>query len=787
MKKASLILLAVLLVLFVSVSCNKATKQSGTPVESQPVQAVEKDTSFQITFNANGGTGTMAPMKVKGSTSCPENKFTGPEGFVFVSWNTKSDGTGVSYTQESIVTSDKDILLYAQWQPEFYGIKIGEPLVKGGIVSSSAQIYRISELDQLSTLVLEEVYPGYSFVSYGNNPDGSVKGYDNVWVFGDASTSYALLTIPTGNIGEVVIVPEFRAHTYEVVYNANGGSGAQIANTFHTYGEDKALATNTYSNEFYTFYGWNTEPDGTGTHYKDGEVVKNLTTEDKAIVNLYAEWLAFVKVNFHANDGEGDTVDTIQIASGVPCDLPKNTFTRDGYAFVGWGAGEGDDQPVLYEDGDSITSEEEVELYAIWTPIDYAITFAEVEGGSAVVAPAGYNVSKEEQTAKLTASEDTGYQITAWSVAGNDTAYVSDDKVVIPAGTIGDIEVVPEFTKIVYSIAFAEVEGGSAESSATSYTVSKEDQKVALTAVDSDGFAIETWAVSGNDSAYVDGSTLVIPAGSIGDIEVTPNFGTIPYNIIFAETAEGKVTSDVPTYRVSDSVQIIKVNPEPADGYKIDSWQVNGNKSASISGDVLVIPAGTTGDIYVTPVFTEVVYKVIYDKNADDATGTMASTTHEYFVASELSENSFHRNGYAFDGWNTKADGSGTAIADKEKVEGLTNNPVITLYAQWKALVGFTVDSTIFEDCEVLETYYTYAPQLDRKYIMVADGPIYDAENNVISSELEIPAKNVENPFSAYNGGEGFLLDDALHFYHDEGTTVTVIYMHSPVWILRKY
>ena len=41
------------------------------------------------------------------------------------------------------------------------------------------------------------------------------------------------------------------------------------------------------------------------------------------------------------------------------------------------------------------------------------------------------------------------------------------------------------------------------------------------------------------------------------------------------------------------------------------------------------------------------------------------------------------------------------AIADKEKVEGLTNNQIITIYAQWKALVPFTVDSSIFEDCEV--------------------------------------------------------------------------------------
>jgi len=783
MKKASLILFAVLLVLFVSVSCNKATKESGTPVTTEPVQTAEKETSFQITFNANGGSGTMSPLKVKGSTPCPENKFTGPEGFVFVSWNTKSDGTGVSYTQESVVSSDKDIVLYAMWQPEFYGIKIGEPLVKGGIVSSSAQIYRISELDQLSTLVLEEVYPGYSFVSYGNNPDGSVKGYDNVWVFGDASTSYALLTIPTGNIGEVVIVPEFRAHTYEVVYNANGGSGAQIDNTFHTYGEDKALATNTYSNEFYTFYGWNTEPDGSGTHFKDGEVVRNLTTEDNGIINLYAEWLSFVKINFHANDGEGDTVDTIKIASGVPCDLPLNSFLRDGYSFAGWGAGE--EGPVLYEDGGSITSEEEVELYAIWTPIDYEILFTEVEGGSAEVAQSVYNISKEDQSTELTAHEDAGYVIDSWTASNG--AYVSDSKVVIPAGTYGDIEVTPAFAKIDYAITIAEVSGGSAEASAPVYNVSKEDQKIALNAIDGDGFAIAAWAVSGNNSAYVDGSTLVIPAGSIGDIEITPEFGAVPYDIIFAEVEGGKVSSAVSTYMVSDSVQIVRISPEPADGYMVESWNIDGNKAASISGDVLVIPNGTTGDIRITPVFKEVVYKVIYDKNAKDATGTMESSVHEYFVASELTANSFHRNGYVFDGWNTKADGSGKAIADKEKVEGLTNNQIITIYAQWKALVPFTVDSSIFEDCEVLETYYTYAPQLERKYIMVANGPIYDTNNNVISSELEIPASDVENPFSAYNGGEGYLLDDALQFYHDEGTTVTVIYMHSPVWVLKKY
>jgi uncharacterized repeat protein (TIGR02543 family) len=51
-----------------------------------------------------------------------------------------------------------------------------------------------------------------------------------------------------------------------------------------------------------------------------------------------------------------------------------------------------------------------------------------------------------------------------------------------------------------------------------------------------------------------------------------------------------------------------------------------------------------------------------------------------------LTANAFTKTGYTFNGWNTKADGSGTSYADKASVSKLTatNGATVTLYARWK-------------------------------------------------------------------------------------------------------
>ena len=69
-----------------------------------------------VTFHANGGTGSMEPLKatVGKPVTLPLNAFT-RDGYYFVNWNTKADGTGISYKDKAQFTPNADTTLYAQW------------------------------------------------------------------------------------------------------------------------------------------------------------------------------------------------------------------------------------------------------------------------------------------------------------------------------------------------------------------------------------------------------------------------------------------------------------------------------------------------------------------------------------------------------------------------------------------------------------------------------------------------------------------------------------------------
>ena len=43
----------------------------------------------------------------------------------------------------------------------------------------------------------------------------------------------------------------------------------------------------------FTFTGWNTEADGSGTIFSDEQTIANLATSDGEVVTLYAQWFNF--------------------------------------------------------------------------------------------------------------------------------------------------------------------------------------------------------------------------------------------------------------------------------------------------------------------------------------------------------------------------------------------------------------------------------------------------------------------------------------------------------------
>ena len=81
---------------------------------------VEKQIVYHtITFDANGGSGTMTPRTIGETSSYYFNiasDFTAPTGYGFSHWNTKADGSGTTYEWGYYYPILEDITLYAQWE-----------------------------------------------------------------------------------------------------------------------------------------------------------------------------------------------------------------------------------------------------------------------------------------------------------------------------------------------------------------------------------------------------------------------------------------------------------------------------------------------------------------------------------------------------------------------------------------------------------------------------------------------------------------------------------------------
>lgn len=84
------------------------------------------------------------------------------------------------------------------------------------------------------------------------------------------------------------------------------------------------LTKNTYTRIGYEFVEWNTEPDGSGTSYRDGAEIFNLTDKDfkvhrnEAVVKLYAQWrrsVSYLEIEPNNGSYRGNPVITIVTGS----------------------------------------------------------------------------------------------------------------------------------------------------------------------------------------------------------------------------------------------------------------------------------------------------------------------------------------------------------------------------------------------------------------------------------------------------------------------------------------
>lgn len=334
--------------------------------ENQVLYALweEIPTTFTVKYFGNTNTAGEAPIDateyLEGATATLLGEGTLiKDGYRFIGWNTQADGLGTVYHPQDTLTMTEDVSLYAMWDviPVTYRITYFGNSHNAGDVPNDINNY----LNGAQAKILGArnlIKFGYQFTGWNTKADGT----GDVYVGGQDVTISQDLNL----YAQWMKLPE----KYSVMYDGNGqttGSEPIDANAY----ESQALVTvkgpETLLKTGYTFMGWNTQKDGTGTTYREGSQMT--ITEN---VTLYAIWTkeGITETYRIMYDGNGYTdgsvpVDTNQYFDGDVAKIANPTMTRKGHTFIGWNT-QADGRGTAFAMGQEVVMHANVKLYAIW-------------------------------------------------------------------------------------------------------------------------------------------------------------------------------------------------------------------------------------------------------------------------------------------------------------------------------------------------------------------------------------------------------------------------------------
>ena len=231
--------------------------------------------------------------------------------------------------------------------------------------------------------------------------------------------------------------------------NENYGENPATSDSYS--GGSSAVIRSAAERTGYTFLGWNTAADGSGTMYQKGDTVEFVDEVGNGgiIVELFAQWKANeYTVTLDPNGGEVAPATVTVTYDSAISELPE--AVRTGYTFAGWTTEDGtpvDAQTIYTVAGDST-------FVAMWTANEYTITF-DANGGK--VDPATKVVVFDAKVGELPVPERYGYTFAGWTTADGDP--VDAETVYTVAG---DSTYVAMWTKNIYTVTF-DAKGGYCE------------------------------------------------------------------------------------------------------------------------------------------------------------------------------------------------------------------------------------------------------------------------------------------------------------------------------------
>lgn len=459
-------------------------------------------------------------------------------------------------------------------------------------------------------------------------------------------TAYAAgATIPGSLIkGDITLYAQW-IQQLSITFNANGTGVTGLPSTITVdYNAATAIPSSAPTRTNFTFKGWNTAANGSGTSYTAGQSIAHLTTN----LPLYAQWEAYPVVTYNANSGTGaPSADTVapgvyNIKTGIP--------TRTGYVFGGWTPTQNSTANGLYSYNATISGSQRsmnvtsnVTLWALWNPV---VTY------SAGTAPAGAKDTITNMPSTTTYTVDyngthtvlttpiptvTGYTFGGWAKSTAATT-----KVTSLTNVTAPVTLIPIWTeKSGYTVQFFDQATATTDGAAynTQNNLKWTGAVTVPTAPTKVGYTFGGWYLQKDNQGSGTGTVFASAAGVIAT-----GMGT--FNGIWAAEAAGNRADTLKIYAKWTEKTKVSVTLNP-----------NGGSYGTAGTGVTTIGNILNGATYTIPT------------NVDNPT----------------------RPGYNFKEWNTNSSGTGTAYHAGNTTPALTSN--LTLYAVWTgAPVTFTFE-----------------------------------------------------------------------------------------------
>ena len=642
------------------------TNNNGTDIDS-----ITNYTIHLYAKNASGA--TLHSISATYYLSTNSSGLLGPT--FFAEWNYPKD-------------QNTNVTLYANWIPNTYTLTINP---NGGYRASDKNTVTVTKNKQYLTTeeISERKRDNYILTGYTmkNSLTGSTTDLGGATLTFDDSTKVG--TFRQGSV-PITLTAQWIPNTYTVTYNANGGIGS-MSNQSISYDTSTTLTANEFSKTGYTFKGWNTKADGSGTAYADKASVKNLTVTNNATVILYAQWT----INSYTNtidhwawgfkNGEGNNEYSNEINKNRAFKLCQTSFTSK-Y-----------NQTTILDNNLAVKIQNGFKLSFIWTnlngigtkfnlpysykqeansrnfqytyhPIDYNITYNLNSGKNDKNNPSSYNVL---YGVSINNPTKEGYTFDGWQC--NQSVILNRD-IIDKYNT----EYKTNGNKTDFSFT-----NNISDNKLKEFQVQLFKNAENTTKINYIGLIDSVGSIGIHNTTYVhnqDSDNYIIRVKANG---TTKDSDIKLKNVYLIKGHEYKLIYNI-TKATSDNVEVS--NFEFVDTTPITNINEGCNATFTDANDLYTqLAKRQIGDVTLTARWTANKYTVHFDKNSDEATGSMSDQTFTYDKDEKLSANKFARTGYSFAGWNTKADGSGTSYKDQEEVKNLTTNNgnSITLYAQW--------------------------------------------------------------------------------------------------------